>query len=177
VSRVARRYSKALFETALEGGKLEIIASDLQTIGEVLDESQEFNDLMQNPLIQTHKKVRIIDQLFKQNLDQLTFNFLQLLCHKKRSDIIPAVISNFNEQLLEHKGIISGTIISSKPLTDEQFRQIHDIITSDTGKTVQLSQNVDQELIGGFVVRIKDTVIDLSVKNQLDKLRNKMVFG
>ena len=177
MSRVARRYSKALFETALEGGKLEIIASDLQTIGEVLDESQEFNDLMQNPLIQTHKKVRIIDQLFKQNLDQLTFNFLQLLCHKKRSDIIPAVISNFNEQLLEHKGIISGTIISSKPLTDEQFRQIHDIITSDTGKTVQLSQNVDQELIGGFVVRIKDTVIDLSVKNQLDKLRNKMVFG
>ena len=80
-------------------------------------------------------------------------------------------------RILEHEGVLSGQIISSKPLSPVQVADIHKKIATQSGQKVQLSQEIDEDLIGGFIVKIKDTVIDLSVKNQLNKLRNKLVFG
>ncbi len=177
MSRVASRYSKAIFASALEQNKLDVVAGDLKSVSSIIDQSKEFENLINNPLIPANKKTEIVKKLFEGKSDQLTFNFLKLLCSKKRSEFLPAIIEDFNQRILLYNGVLTGKIISSQPLSDAQVSEIHDKIASQSGKKVELSQEIDKDLIGGFVVKIKDTVIDLSVKNQLDKLRNKLVFG
>jgi F-type H+-transporting ATPase subunit delta len=177
LSRVAKRYSKALFDTALEQAKLEVVADDLQMIAEVADKSSDFKGVLANPLIPAAKKTEIFNTLFSGKIDNLTRNFLQLISSKKRSEFLLEMISDYQQRLRDHKGMLTGEIISYRPLSATQVEDIHKRISQQTGKTVQLSEQVDESLVGGFVVKIKDTVIDLSVKNQLEKLRNKLVFG
>jgi len=177
VSRVANRYTKALFELAVEEKKIEIVRSDFDMIESVLKESGQFSELIHNPLIPASQKARLMQQIFENKLDRLTYNFLILLCNKKRSDLLPEIIKKFYQKLLDYQGVITGLVISSQPIAQEQLESIHKKVSAGTGRKVQLSQEIDQSLLGGFIIKIKDTVIDLSVKNQLSKLRNKLIFG
>jgi F-type H+-transporting ATPase subunit delta len=177
LSRVAGRYGKALFQIALEKNKLDVVARDFELISQVSNENVDFRKMLINPLIPAMKKADIISKLFKDKTDQLTFNFLKLLCTKKRSEFLLEVIDNFKVRILDHEGVLTGQIISATPLSQDQVQDIHNKITSQSGRKVQLSQEIDKDLMGGFIVKVKDRVIDLSVRNQLDKLRNKLVFG
>ena len=177
MSRVASRYSKALFAATLEQKKLDIVVGDLNSVSSIIDQNIDFKNLLYNPLIPANKKTDIIRKIFDGKIDQLTYNFLKLLCNKKRSEFLSEIIDDFKMRILEHEGVLSGQIISSKPLSPVQVADIHKKIATQSGQKVQLSQEIDEDLIGGFIVKIKDTVIDLSVKNQLNKLRNKLVFG
>ena len=177
MSRVSSRYSKALFEIALEKNKLDIVAGDLELISQISTENIDFRNMLINPLIPATKKADVISKLIKDKTDQLTYNFLRLLCTKKRSEFLLEVIDHFMMRILDHEGVLTGQIISATPLTQDQVHDIHNRITSQSGKKVQLSQEIDKNLMGGFIVKVKDNVIDLSVRNQLDKLRNKLVFG
>jgi len=177
LSRVANRYSKALFEYGVEQKKLDVIESDLNLIKELIATNSEFREMLVNPLIQASLKSKIISQILKNKLDVLTYNFLILLCSKKRSDFLEEVIERFMMRLLEHKGIIKGEIISTFPLDSDHVGAIKKRVADLTGKTVQLEQTLDKNLLGGFIVKVKDTIIDLSVKGQLEKLREKLVYG
>jgi F-type H+-transporting ATPase subunit delta len=87
------------------------------------------------------------------------------------------MIEHYMEKVLEYKGVLSALLISAGPLDPAQVDSIRDRIESITGKSVILSEHIDKLVIGGFVVKIKDTVIDLSIKTQLDKLRAQLVQG
>lgn len=177
MSRVANRYSKALFEAAVGQHKLDKVKSDLSDVEDIIHANDDFDSMLRNPLIAATKKAGIMRGIFAGKLDILTENFLVMLCLKKRAEFLQEIISSFAARVLELEGIISGQVISPAALSNEQFRLIEEKITKATGLQVQLTQQINENLIGGFVVKIKDTVIDLSVSNQLNKLRNKLVFG
>jgi F-type H+-transporting ATPase subunit delta len=177
VSRVANRYAKALFEAAREENKIDAVRNDIDLITSVLGESDPFNELIYNPLIPAGRKAQAVRRTFGNLLDQLTFNFLLLLCMKKRSEHLPEIMRKFNEMLLDYQGVITGSVVSPQPLPQDQLDSIQKKISTETGKEVRITQETDPDLLGGFVIKIKDTVIDLSVINQLNKLRSKMVHG
>jgi len=177
VSRVANRYSKALFELALEQGKLDMVMTDLEMIGEVLEQSEDFRNAMMNPLIQAATKAKLLRDLFEGRVDKLTFQFLTLVSEKKRSSELAPIIDRMRQRVNEHKGILVGELICAVPLAQEQQSAIIKRMNEITGKKVQLTQTIDKSLIGGFVVKIKDTVIDLSISHQLENLRERLVFG
>jgi len=177
VSRVAVRYSKALFETALQKNKLDVVLSDLHGVEDLAGENRQFAQLLQNPLIQVNRKLKIITGLFQGRVDDLTFSFLVLVTQKKRIDFLLEMITHFARRIDDHNGILNGELFSAAKISSEQVEDIQSKIEIYTGKTVHLECRIDANLIGGFVVKIRDTVIDLSVNGQLEKLRNKLVFG
>lgn len=177
MSRVANRYSKALFELAVEQKKLDAVEKDLNLVQSVLDENEDFAQLMVNPLVQASVKAKVVGMVFDGKVNSLTFNFLNMVCSKKRSDSIHDIITIFKDRLNDHRGILRGEILSAIPMSDEQKDQVAEKMQQLTGKTVVLGQEIDESLLGGFVVKVRDTVIDFSVKRQLEKLREKLVFG
>ena len=78
---------------------------------------------------------------------------------------------------LDYQEILSGLIISVKSLDHDQIESVKHKIEELTDKTVLLSEQIDDSIVGGFIVKIKDTVIDLSIKTQLEKLRTQLVSG
>jgi F-type H+-transporting ATPase subunit delta len=177
LSRVAIRYSKALFQLAREKNLVTVVQDDLEVIKKTCLANPEFHDMLINPLIEEYIKAKILKGIFADQVHQLTFRFLELLSRKRRSGFLLEMIDRFMERVLEYQGFLSGTVIASNQLDKEQVAEIKKKVEDLTGKKILLTEQIDESMVGGFIVRIKDTVIDLSIKSQLEKLRSQLVHG
>ncbi len=174
-SRVAKRYAIALFEGAKEQQLLETVEEQLEVLDTTYEEVEAFRQLIDSPVISNEEKLKVADQLFAKKLHPFVLNFLKLLIRKNREMLLPGIVDYFNELLDEHRGILRGVVYSVVPMTDEQLNALNERLNAMTGKTVVLTQQVDASLIGGFVVQIKDMVIDNSIRHQLEKLKERLV--
>jgi len=177
VSRVAIRYSKALFELAVEKKNVESIQHDLAMIDTLCLDNPDFDALLTNPLIDESAKAKILSTLFEKNLNILTYRFIQLLSKKRRLGFLREIIERYNDRVLDYRGILPAVLLSADTLTREQVTQIKERIEKITGKSVQLAEKQDPDILGGFIIRVRDTIIDLSIKTQLDKLRTQLING
>ena len=177
MSRIAIRYSKALFELALEKGQLAEVESDLFLIKEQIIKNDEFQRYLLNPLVPAKSKTELLKKTFKDSIGTLTMNFLVLTSSKKRSEFIKEIIEKFEVLALEHNEIISAQVYSAVPLKSDQTDAIRNSLEKKTGKKVQLEEITEESLLGGFIVKIRDSVIDYSLKRQMERLKDKMIFG
>jgi len=177
VGSVANRYSKALFQAALEQNKVDRIAEDSEMLQALINSNPELRDLLLNPLIPYRKRIDLLTQLFKDKVDSLTFDFIMLISAKKRTAFLGEITQNFADRVLTHKGIMPGVIRSATKLSESQRREIEKKVEDMTGKNIVFTEEIDSDLVGGFVIRVKDTVIDLSIKGQLEKLKQKLIHG
>ena len=177
MSRIAIRYSKALFELALEKKQLSEIESDLLLIKEQITKNDEFQRYLLNPLVPAKSKTELLKKTFKDSIGTLTMNFLVLTSSKKRSEFIKEIIEKFEVLALEHNEIISAQVYSAVPLKSDQTDAIRNSLEKKKGKKVHLEEITEESLLGGFIIKIRDSVLDYSLKRQLERLKDKMIFG
>ena len=174
-SRVTRRYAKALFELAQEKNILDTVENDLKMIMAAFQKSSEVPMLLESPIIPTRDKKAAFDKSFKQHVHQVTYDFLMLLLDKNREENLPDIIGHFMKSLDDHRGIVRGKLFTAHPFNETQKKALTEKLREQTGKKILMEEEIDQSLIGGFVVRLEDTVIDTSLKNQLDKLHQNLI--
>jgi F-type H+-transporting ATPase subunit delta len=177
LGRVAIRYSKALFELALEKKVIDEVSKDLEMIRNICYENEGFYQSLDNPVIEEKTKSAILKDLFEENINPLTYKFLQLLSKKRRSGFLLDIIDYYLQRVREHQGILSCSLISPQPMDLDQTNEIKKRVEEMTGKKVIFNHLIDDTVLGGFIVKIKDTVIDLSIKTQLEKMRSRLVNG
>jgi len=175
-SRVTRRYAKALFDLAQEQNILDQIESDMILMQRILADSGDLGALLHSPIIQVVEKRRLLSEIFKGKVNKVTFDFINLLLDKNREELLSGIITYFFLYLDESKGILRGDLLTAYVLSDPQKTALKKQLDRITGKDVLLREKVDSSLIGGFIVRLDDTVIDTSIKNQLDKMREKLML-
>ena len=176
-TRVTLRYARALFELAEERKLLSKVEQDLTELLKVYETSPDFRAILESPVIQSSKKKDIFTELFKDKLNPLTFRFLILLVTKNRENFLQIIITRFMDLLDEAKGIIRGQLFTAYPFSDQQLTTLKKRLDKITEKNVVIEQKVEPELLGGFVIRMNDTVVDTSLKNNLAKLRARMISG
>ncbi len=175
MNRVSKRYAKALFELAKEQNKLDKIDSDFLELKKLVDTHDEFNNFITNPLISKSLRYQAVKQLFEAKLDDLTYRFLLLINEKNRISLLAEMIERFNSLLLSHRNQVEGEVVSAVELSGLQIGSIQNNIEDLIGKTVILKQRLDADVLGGFVVKVQDIIIDNSVRYQLSKLREKLL--
>lgn len=174
-SRVTKRYAKALFEAAQESKQIDRIEKDLIYVKEIIEKSNDFSIFLKSPVIQSAEKRKIFAQLFERKLQKLSFEFLNLSLDKGREIMLPAIILNFLRLIDDSRGVLRGELVTAHRFSETQIQSLKKRLDRITGKKVMLVEQVDPSLIGGFVVRLDDTVIDTSIKNQLLKMREHMI--
>jgi F-type H+-transporting ATPase subunit delta len=173
-TKAAGRYAKALLELALDQQKIEVIENNMQQIITVANEAHDFQVFLSSPLIKVDKKLEVIKSIFG-NFDALSISFLEMVATNRRESLITEIASAFLSQLKEHRGIVPVTIISAKPLDAQTKAQITSKISASINGTLEITENLDESLIGGFIVRMGDHQIDASVSNQLNRLKQELV--
>lgn len=173
-TKSAGRYAKALLELALDQNKIEVIESNMQQILTVAEEAHDFQVFLNSPLIKVDKKIEVIKSIFG-NFDALSISFLELVSNNGRESFITEIAHSFLNQLKEHRGIVPVTIISAQKLDAKTKEQITSKISASIQGTLEITENVDESLIGGFIVRMGDHQIDASVSNQLNRLKQELV--
>ncbi|MBX7151488.1 ATP synthase F1 subunit delta [bacterium] len=170
-TRTARRYAQALLELSSDAKVMERLTQDIQGLKEAVDQSPEFRNFLINPVIKEDQKKKIIKSMFEKKVSTEALQFLEVLCQKRRENILGEIVESFLDLRNEQLGLVNAEVVSVVDLRADQIEALKSKLKSLTGKTPQLSFRKDPSLIGGFLVRVEDTVIDGSVRRQLEKLR------
>ena len=169
-SRVASRYAKSLIELAIEKGALENIYQDMRLFAQTCDSNRDFKLMLKNPIVNHGKKKAILYKIFQGKVNESTLAIFDIITRKNREAILPAVAEEFIQQYRQHKNIDKVTVTTSVPLTSALREKLISQIQERTGNKVDLTEKVDPDLIGGFVLQIGDRMMDNSVKSKLKAL-------
>ena len=175
ITKAARRYATALLELAKERNEVEDILEDMTFIHNTLEDSKELVNFLKSPIIKFDDKTAVLDELFFDKVQEATKLFVKLLARKDRINLLDQISSAFLEKYKEFAGIITVEVFVAQEMSDDQRQQLHHKLEEKTQKQVDMDISVDKSLKGGMAVRIDDTVIDSTVKHQLDKLEESLL--
>ncbi len=173
-SPLATRYARALFELAKEQDRLDVVRSDLAAIGELGKERETFRRMASPYAFSQEVRATIWKEILGGKADPLTERFVLFLVSKRRGSILMEIIRAFEDFYCQEKGILPIEIVSARPLSGDQLREIMARAETRFKTKVSAVPSVDPSLIGGIQIRVRDTVYDFSVNHQLEKLHRAM---
>lgn len=171
---VCKRYAEALFEVAQEDNNLQQIREELDFLKTCLKENQDFEKLLNTPLVNSNEKKEILTNIFKDQFSKEVMNFLYILIDKGRIKYIHDIIREFNTMADISKNIVEGVAITAVPLEEASLLKLQVQLSMASGKNVRLKNEVDREVVGGVLVKIGDKVIDGTLKNRLGHLKQQL---
>jgi len=175
IKLLSKRYATAVFDLAVEFKILEKVSTDLMLVSKVFAESRELRVIIANPVIDTHKKIGILNKLFEGRVQELTMKFLVLITNKGREQYIPYICSAFNDIYKDYKNILSVKLTTAVKADKKVADGISEKLRELTKMNIDLSENINEDLIGGFVVNFQDYKYDASVINQLNRLKKSFL--
>lgn len=173
--RIAYRYAEALLTAAEEQHALKQVGDDLAMIHRIAKESRELQLFLKSPVIKKEKKQKVLEAVFARAVRPLTLQFIRLLIEKEREELLLQILDAFFVLQDRKLGIIHVTVNAASTLSSEQVERLTKRFEIYSGKEIRLHVHLDQKLVGGFVARIGDTVLDGSVKRQLESLRRRFI--
>jgi F-type H+-transporting ATPase subunit delta len=173
-SKIAVRYAKALFLSAKEKKVLDKVYNDVVFVLDICRQVNELMDLFHSPIIPASKKKIIVREVFRADVNKLTLNFLDLIILNKRETFIPDIARRFISVYKKHKGFTSATLTTATPVDREVRNRIIDLIDKAYKTKVDLAGKVEESLIGGFVLRIEDHLLNASVSSELKKIKREL---
>jgi F-type H+-transporting ATPase subunit delta len=171
--RAAVRYAKSLIEISLEQGKLEAIKADMELIHVTCVDSRELVNLLDSPVVNTDKKLSVLNAIFGTHVSDLTKKFIALLTDKGRESLLDQVTAAFEDQYLEHKNILRVVIKSVAGVNDSFKDKVASLIEVAYQKDSLILEEKDKDLIGGFILTIGDKQVDASISRQLADLEKE----
>ncbi len=172
-SKISVRYSKALFESAVEKKVLDRVYQDMIFILEVCSIA-EMKDFLENPVVRPSKKTEILGKVFEGSLNDLTASLIKLVVNKGREAFLPGIARVFISQTKEYRGITESVLTTAVKVDERIRKQIIALITGIFKTKVELKEVVDKEIIGGFVLRVEDNLMDSSVRTKLRKIEKEL---
>jgi len=172
MSAVAGRYAKSLIALAVEQNALDAVHNDMLAFSKVCEENRDFKVLLNNPIVNHAKKLEILTAVFAGKVNDLTMAIFNIITRKNRESIIYDISKEFHNQYNAIKGISKAEVVTSIALDKKQLASFEQLVEKAINKKVELDSQVDEDLIGGFVLTVEDTQVDASVKSQLNKLNN-----
>jgi len=174
-SGIAARYASAVFELAKDASDLKTLESNVQDLDTVLADSSDIRDLINSPVVSREDQANAIAAVAKKmKLMPIVSNTLALMASKRRLFVLPALVAQLRALIAEEKGEITAEVISAKAMTKTQTDKLAKAIKARIGKDVKIAATVDEELIGGLVIKVGSQMIDTSIRSKLNSLSNVM---
>lgn len=174
MSRVSERYAKALVDLSLERGQLEKVYEDIQGFISVA-KNREFANMLQSPIVKSDKKQSIFNAIFGDKVEATTKAFFDIIIKKGREAELTNIATSFVEQYKQIKNISTITLTTATTASDKMIAAIKAKLeaSEEINGTVDLQTAVDEELVGGFVLKFGDKLYDASVASQLKQLKKE----
>ena len=179
---VARPYAQAIFEVARENDMLDELSASLAAARDLLSDGQVVAFLGQ-PSLTDEQSLEFLQGLFAAAVGKDSVfaggsrhgtNFLKLLLENGRVAVLPEIHAQFEALKAEVENSIDAVITAAAPLSAAQEKQITDSLAKKLGRDVRISTQIDENLIGGAVIRAGDVVIDGSLRARLEGLANAL---
>jgi F-type H+-transporting ATPase subunit delta len=176
-SKVANRYAQSFLDTSIEKNILEKVAQDFEFVHQTLYRNDELQRAFKSPVIKTEAKQSILAEIFRKLISKDSLDFLNFVIAKGREELFTEILEKFENLKNEHFGIVKVDVITAFDFTEEQKNQLQQKFESYLKKKARLNFTLDQNIIGGFVAKVGDTVYNASVLHQLGLLKKHFLHS
>ena len=173
MEEIAAVYARSLFEVAKEQDKLDAVRDQLGAFADALSENRDLQVFFFSPYFATKEKQDGLD-LVVSDADPVVLNFLKLLIEKHRMPVLFRIRSNYDAMWEDENKLLPVHITSAVELDKAIVEQLGDRISEQTDRKVDMSADVDPDILGGIVVRVGNSILDASVRNRLEQLRRQV---
>jgi F-type H+-transporting ATPase subunit delta len=148
---IAKRYAKALFEFAIEQNALEEIKKDIELLLQVIVQNKDFRMLLKSPIVKPGRKVRIIKEIFTGKVSDISLRYFEIITSKRREAYMEGITEEFIILYKEYKNIVTTNF--------------------QTGGTIDFIEEINKDLIGGFVLSYDNKKYDASIAKEISNLK------
>jgi F-type H+-transporting ATPase subunit delta len=173
MEEIAAVYARSLFEVAKEQGKLDSVREQIGEFADALEQTRELQVFFFSPYFSTTEKQDGLDRAVS-GADAVIVNFLKLLIENHRMPVIFRVRRAYEVLWEQENKLLPVRVTSAVELDKSTVSQIGDRIAEQTGRKVDLSSEVDPDILGGIVVRVGNSILDASIRNRLEQLRRQV---
>lgn len=178
VGRISKRYAKALFR--LNRDDLDEVKKHLQSLRIVdqLFKEPESGKVLVSPVMPPELKRDLLKYGLKIGAsDKYLEQFIDTIVDSRREALLPEITNAFEELLNEAEGVAEAEVISAVALTKDDLTNVGRSLGELFGKRVEVKPSVDSSLLGGFVARVGNFRVDMSLKSKLDDLAQNAAQG
>ncbi|HEY9792637.1 MAG TPA: ATP synthase F1 subunit delta [Candidatus Obscuribacterales bacterium] len=175
VSAAATNYAEALMQLAAESSTDKTVLEDLQRVAEVIRLTPEFEVILRHPGIKPSEKKQLLISTFSNKINDLTLRLLELLSDRRRLDLVTPISVAYETLWREKQNILDGTLYYAEKPDSRILSEIKSRLKETLGKTLELKEKEDKSLIGGYVLRIGDQIIDGSLKGRLQSIEKQLL--
>ena len=173
MEQIAEVYARALFEAAKEHDVLDRVRDELGEFAEALEDNRSLQVFLFSPYFSSDEKREGVKKIVS-DADERTVNFLELLAERHRMPAIFRIKREFDALWADENQLLPVTVTSAVELDEGLVQDIGKRIQEQTGRKVELSSNVDPDVLGGLMVRVGNVVLDSTVRNRLERLRKQV---
>ena len=173
---IARPYAQAVFELANESGELAIWSEALDVASQFMADGQ-VAEYLGDPAFSNEQRLEFLAGLFDKagasvlgGKDKKGTNFLKLLLEYRRVAVLPEISEHFEALKAVVENVVEVTVTSASAISKKQQDTISKALRERLGRDVNIETEVDENLIGGAVIRAGDVVIDGSLQARLEGL-------
>ncbi len=172
---VDKTYGDALFELALENGKIDTYYDEAKDVLCSLEDNEELFKLYNHPKIPKEEKVKVTENIFKGRVSDDLTGFLVLMINKDRQNAIKETLEYFIAKIKEYKKIGVAYVTTAINLNEAEKKAIEEKLISTTEYVeFEMNYKVDKDIIGGMIIRIGDRVVDSSVKTKIYNISKEL---
>jgi F-type H+-transporting ATPase subunit delta len=176
MEEIAAVYARSLFEVAKEQNKLDVVKQQLGEFADALEATRELQVFLFSPYFSTAEKQEGLDRAVT-DADPVIVNFLKLLVENHRMPVIFRTRRAYDALWEQENRLLPVHVTSAIELDSKTVSQIGEQIEQQTGQKVEMSSEVDPEILGGIVVRVGNSILDASVRARLENLRKQVAHA
>src|ERR687895_1684224 len=173
MEEIADVYARALFDVAKDNDVLDRVHDELGEFADALNEDRNLQVFLFSPYFSSEEKKDGVRRIVS-DADERFLNFLELLAERHRMPALFRIRRIFDSLWAEENKLLPVTVISATELDPGLVDDIGKRIEEQTGRRVELSSDVDPEVLGGLMVRVGNMVLDASVRNRLEQIRKQV---
>lgn len=174
-NKLVNRYAFSLLEIAKEKNVQQEVYNNAVAFTEIYCKSDEFILLLKNPVIPGQNKFTILSNLLGKGFNDLTKAFIKSVINHKREVLLPEILTEYISLYKKTLGVIKADIVTAMPVEDDFITKISEKVRTFSGfPGVEIQNIVDEKIIGGFILKFEDKVIDASVANKLKQIKIKL---
>ena len=172
MSQIGSTYAQALYSLIKDEGDTGSVLQQLTALEESFRAEPDFLRLLDTPNLSKDQRCRILDDSFRGRIDPYVLNFLKLLTEKGYIRRFSDCCQAYREQYNEDNGILPVCAVTAVPLNETQTAKLTAKLTKITGKTVQLTNRVEPDCMGGVRLDYDGKRVDGTVQGRLDAIRS-----
>ncbi len=175
MKQVLQRYAIALFSLALEENRLEDYFAESQQLLEIFETNEAFVELIKNEVLTAEEKKEIIFSVFEKYCSKNFLYFMYVLIDHHREPYLKEILKEFIQLCFNHFNIKQGMVYSTTSLSQKQIKQLEKKTSLILQAKVQLQNQIQKDLIGGFKIEVDGWVLDYSIQQKMKQMKSSLM--